>query len=80
MPSVKGVYKLTEAFVRALLCSLALPAPATTFSLILLSTPNPPPLPVPISCSLLLFNFLPLPACFTLQRLRGGSSAVWLWL
>ena len=56
MPSVKGVYKLTEAFVRALFAPSLFLAIATTFS--------PPP---PISHSLLLFNFLPLPACFTLQ-------------
>lgn len=63
-PSVKGVYKLTEAFVRALLCSLSLAPPlpplAATFS------PHPCALPS-ITPFLLLFNFLSLPACFTLQ-------------
>lgn len=56
MPSVKGVYKLTEAFVRAL------PSLPRSF---LIS----PPLSLlfSISCSLLLFNFLPIPACFMLQ-------------
>lgn len=62
-PSVKGVYKL-DPFVRALLCSLSLapplPALAATFS------PHPCALPS-ITPFLLLFNFLSLPACFTLQ-------------
>lgn len=34
--------------------------------------------PPPPSRSLPLLHFLPLPACFTLRRLRGRSSAVWL--
>lgn len=38
------------------------------------SSPQPPP-----PRSLPLLHFLPLPACFTLRRLRGRSSAVWLW-
>lgn len=63
LPSVKGVYKL-DPFVRALLCSLSLapplPALAATFS------PHPCALPS-ITPFLLLFNFLSLPACFTLQ-------------
>lgn len=62
-PSVKGVYKL-DPFVRALLCSLSLapplPALSATFS------PHPCALPS-ITPFLLLFNFLSLPACFTLQ-------------
>lgn len=61
MPSVKGVYKLTEAFVRALFRSLALSCSCHHF---LSHSPAPPP---PISHSLLLFNFLPVPARFTLQ-------------
>lgn len=62
-PSVKGVYKL-DPFVRALLCSISLAPPlpplAATFS------PHPCALPS-ITPFLLLFNFLSLPACFTLQ-------------
>lgn len=61
MPSVKGVYKLTEAFVRALLRSLALSCSCHHF------LSHSAALLPPISRSLLVFNFLPLPACFTLQ-------------
>lgn len=41
VPRVKGVYKLTEAFVRALLCSLALPPISPALSSLLLRPSRP---------------------------------------
>lgn len=47
MPSVKGVYKLTEAFVRALFAPSLFLAIATTFCLFLSPLPPPPHLTLP---------------------------------
>lgn len=71
MPGAKGDYKLTEAFVMALFCSILFPALS-----LLIFCPHSLLSVMPFP---LLFNFLRLPACFTLQQHHCRSSSFWLW-
>lgn len=58
MPSVKGVYKLTEALSGLSFAPSLFPALATTFSLILLPSPLPP-ISRSLSCSSIFSLYLP---------------------